>query len=721
MSSSISNCASNSRKRRTITPADYESDALSAAAHTQSVSSGNGSGCNNQYSYCSASNRQDTIRKRTRVDTVDHMNQSHVISRGLSKSSLVSVPSDCDNCESLQLSVSLASKISESESEHSSLSLSTTTTAAGAAAAAATTTATATTVAATHNHHHCHAHQVIGSRTPDPDESEKISAAAAATSAASIISPGPGGRISEPVELNIHTKQRSLRWVLQEDTDHFDSKYIRGTPLGQPGTYGRTFRCVERATNKEYAVKIISKEHRSVREMNAFRAEVTALLKMRRDRYIIQLIDVMEDRVQLYIVMELASGGELFDRIREKTHYSEKSAVHVISQLLQAVQHLHQQCIAHCDLKPSNILFSTPAEDAELRIIDFGMAKLWSPHRRHLFSSSAGSSFYASPEMLDRRYGMAADMWSVGVIVFVMLHGYPPFSGKSLRQINSRIRGGFIAEERNGCGPWFCCDHPISSAAKSFITLCLQVDPARRITAGEALEHKWITGEADLMPLSPVVLRGMIGFDSNYKVMRALLGYLRSANLTADDVTLLHQSFVELDKTNSGQVTVAEVQRAFSAPHWQEHTVTPQEIAALFRHVHANHASTINYIELCRVLVHLRVLATQDRLLAACDKLDIEQNGVVGEPELRAVLDSADVDGHELLQDSKCIVTSHRHVSTNGETHIVPGIDYRTFLTLWRRQEVAADSILSETGGDSEAEACSAQSVLTRLSSPDAP
>jgi len=185
------------------------------------------------------------------------------------------------------------------------------------------------------------------------------------------------------------------------------------------------------------------------------------------------------------IAMELLTGGELFDRICKKEKYSEEDARKVTRQLLDAIGFLHSNNIAHRDLKPENAIFATPAEDSILKVSDFGFANVYDPDNK--FVATCGTPLYVAPEILDCvPYNCQCDMWSLGVIVFILLCGYPPFYGDDDEELFTKIREGdyeFVSPA------W----DDISKPAKNFITSCLQTSPEKRITAKDALKHPWIS------------------------------------------------------------------------------------------------------------------------------------------------------------------------------------------------------------------------------------
>ncbi|KAL2870615.1 serine/threonine-protein kinase [Aspergillus lucknowensis] len=270
------------------------------------------------------------------------------------------------------------------------------------------------------------------------------------------------------------------------------SLYRFGRTLGA-GTYGivREADCSE----GKVAVKIILKRNVKGNERMVY-DELEVLQKMHHP-HIVHFVDWFESKDKFYIVTQLATGGELFDRICEYGKFTEKDASQTIRQVLDAVNYLHQRNIVHRDLKPENLLYLTPDIDSQLVLADFGIAKMLD-NPAEVLTSMAGSFGYAAPEvMLKQGHGKAVDIWSLGVITYTLLCGYSPFRSENLTDLIEECRAGrVIFHERY----W----RDVSQDAKDFILSLLQVNPAQRPTSEEALKHPWLKGESasdrDLLP-----------------------------------------------------------------------------------------------------------------------------------------------------------------------------------------------------------------------------
>ncbi|EFQ99907.1 CAMK/CAMK1 protein kinase [Nannizzia gypsea CBS 118893] len=272
---------------------------------------------------------------------------------------------------------------------------------------------------------------------------------------------------------------------LQGQPESYDKKsqYRFGKTLGA-GTYG----IVREADgpNGKVAIKIILKKNVKGNEQMVY-DELDMLQRLHHPN-IVRFHDWFESKDKYYIVTQLATGGELFDRICDYGRFTEKDASQTIRQVLDAVNYLHERNVVHRDLKPENLLYLTTDQESPLVLADFGIAKMLDSDTEVL-TSMAGSFGYAAPEvMLKQGHGKAVDMWSMGVITYTLLCGYSPFRSESLNDLIEECRSGrIIFHERY----W----KDVSKDAKEFILTLLQPDPTLRATSEQALEHRWLKGE----------------------------------------------------------------------------------------------------------------------------------------------------------------------------------------------------------------------------------
>ena len=234
-----------------------------------------------------------------------------------------------------------------------------------------------------------------------------------------------------------------------------------------------------------FAVKIIDKKALKGKE-DSLENEIKVLRRLKHPN-IVQLLETFEDKHKVYLVMELVTGGELFDRIVEKGSYTEKDASGLIRQVLEAVDYMHVQGVVHRDLKPENLLYYSPDEDSKIMISDFGLSKM---EDSGIMATACGTPGYVAPEVLAQKpYGKAVDVWSIGVISYILLCGYPPFYDENDANLFAQILKGEFEFD----SPYW---DDISDSAKDFIhkLMCVNVD--ERYTCKQALAHPWISGNA---------------------------------------------------------------------------------------------------------------------------------------------------------------------------------------------------------------------------------
>ncbi|XP_022736785.1 CDPK-related kinase 4-like isoform X2 [Durio zibethinus] len=229
------------------------------------------------------------------------------------------------------------------------------------------------------------------------------------------------------------------------------------------------------------------------------RREVKILKALSGHAHMIKFHDAFEDANNVYIVMELCEGGELLDRILSRGgRYTEGDAKKIVVQILSVVAFCHLQGVVHRDLKPENFLFTTRDEDAPMKIIDFGLSDFIRPDRR--LNDIVGSAYYVAPEVLHRSYSVEADMWSIGVITYILLCGSRPFWARTESGI---FRSVLRADPNFDDSPW----PSVSPEAKDFVKRLLNKDHRKRMTAAQALTHPWLRDENCAVPLDILIYK----------------------------------------------------------------------------------------------------------------------------------------------------------------------------------------------------------------------
>ena len=287
---------------------------------------------------------------------------------------------------------------------------------------------------------------------------------------------------SETLEVNLDGPRTSV-------STGFDGQYKLKAVLGT-GAFSTVREGEHKATKVVYAIKCVTKKNLSEEDRLALLDEVD-ILKALTCQSIIRLYDFFDEAQFYYLVMENMTGGELFDRIVAKQYYSEQDARDLIATLLKAMDYCHQNKIAHRDLKPENLLLRSMEDDSDVKIADFGFAKRCVGPK--CLKTQCGTPGYVAPEILEGfKYDYSADMWSVGVILYILLGGYPPFYEENQNTLFKKIKKGDYEFHPEYWGN-------VSADAKSLIKSLLTVNPEKRITAAEALKGGWICRDARVL------------------------------------------------------------------------------------------------------------------------------------------------------------------------------------------------------------------------------
>ncbi|XP_051131179.1 calcium-dependent protein kinase 26-like [Andrographis paniculata] len=458
--------------------------------------------------------------------------------------------------------------------------------------------------------------------------------------------------------------------VLGTKTGHLKEHYRLGEKIGQ-GQYGKTFLCVEKKTGKNYACKSIAKRKLLTEEdVDDVRKEIEIMHHLSGQRNVISIKGAYEDAVAVHVVMELCSGGELFDRIVKRGHYSEKKAAELIRTIVGVVESCHSLGVMHRDLKPENFLFVNEDEDSPLKTIDFGLSVFFKPGE--VFTDVVGSPFYVAPEVLFQHYGPQADVWSAGVILYVLLCGFPPFWGESEQEIFKEVLHGDIDFSSD---PW----PNISESAKDLVKKMLVRDPKRRITARQVLCHPWVQvdGIAPDMPLDSAVVNRLMQFSAMNKLKKMALRII-AESLSEEELSGLKEMFKMIDTDNSGSITFIELKaglKRFGA------NLDESKIHQLMNAIDIDCSGAIDYGEFIAAVAQLnKFIDGDDHLVRAFSYFDKDGSGYITKDELQIACKEFGIeDGHleEMIQE----------VDQNKDGQI----DFHEFSTMMRNGNTECD------------------------------
>uniref|UniRef100_A0A453RPK8 non-specific serine/threonine protein kinase n=1 Tax=Aegilops tauschii subsp. strangulata TaxID=200361 RepID=A0A453RPK8_AEGTS len=456
--------------------------------------------------------------------------------------------------------------------------------------------------------------------------------------------------------------------VAKMTSAEFGRRYVLGKELGR-GEFGVTRRCKDAATGEALACKTIRRHRRrggrganrkaaggggaeaAARAAAAaaaahaadVRREVAIMRRMsaRGGAAVVRLREAREDQEgSVHLVMELCEGGELFDRIVARGHYSERAAAKVFRTIVNVIQLCHSNGVIHRDLKPENFLFANKSEDAPLKVIDFGLSVFFNPGDR--FTEVVGSAYYMAPEVLKRNYGQEVDVWSAGVILYILLCGVPPFWGDNDEKIAQAIIRGGLDFNRE---PW----PRVSGNPKDLIRQMLDPDPATRLTASQVLEHPWLKN-ADTAPnvsLGEAVRSRLQQFSAMNKFKKKALGVV-ARNMPVEELDKYVQMFHLMDKDKNGNLSLEELMEGL---HINGQRVPESEIRMLLEAADTDGNGTLDCDEFVTVSLHLKKMTNEKYLAAAFRYFDKDGSGFIEIDELRQELGPNEQAILEIIRD----------------------------------------------------------------------
>ncbi|QDZ25223.1 calcium-dependent protein kinase [Chloropicon primus] len=469
---------------------------------------------------------------------------------------------------------------------------------------------------------------------------------------------------------------------------NFEDLYDTGKELGR-GTFGTTYLCTKKGMSAEekakhtYAVKVILKSSlQGEGDIEDVKREVKIMQLLKGKSHVVTLEDAFEDKTSVKMILELCAGGELFERIISKKHYSEKDASTIVRQMLEVVGACHVNGIIHRDLKPENFLFSCEEEDSELKVTDFGLSTFYRHGQR--FTEVVGSAYYIAPEVLQRGYGPPCDIWSIGVIMYIVLCGRPPFFGRTESAVfNNIMKAKARLEENFKRDPW----PKITKEAKDLIRKMLNMDPQARITASQALAHDWIRkdGVAPDIPLDVNVVQSLKDFTGYSKIKQLALRHV-AQTYSDEEIRDIRDQFALMDKDGTGTLSLDEMIEALQnmqlgADENKRNAIGEDEIKEIVKAMDYDGDGEIDYMEFVTAALHITQQQRGDkdawlgRVRTAFDKIDADGNGYIDLKELESEL-AASGETPEAIQE---LIKEH---DANGDGLI----DFNEFSAILRNR-----------------------------------
>mmetsp|Transcript_20264 Transcript_20264/g.58756 ORF Transcript_20264/g.58756 Transcript_20264/m.58756 type:complete len:512 (-) Transcript_20264:294-1829(-) len=447
--------------------------------------------------------------------------------------------------------------------------------------------------------------------------------------------------------------------VIMQNSGGVDEAYDLQQQIGE-GSFGSVCMATHRLTGVVRAMKTVRKG--SPTQVQALRKEISVMASMDHPN-IIQLFETFEDRQCIHFAMELASGGELFDHIVKARQFSERRAAIIMRQILRAVNYMHDSGVAHRDIKPENFLFATkaPLENNTLKLIDFGLA---CPCRTgHMLKSKVGTQIYMAPQVMMGRYDKMCDMWSVGVVMYVLLCGRPPITGSSDRETAMKVRDGRWSFE----GEFW---QQVSAQAKALVSALMRRNAQARMNASDALAHAWVqqTAPRARARLSTKLVERLRGFEAQNRMKRVVLEIV-ARELNDGKIRELREAFEALDADNDGKLCMSELASGLEQSGLS--SMLPDAKAILGR-VDFDRSGAIDYTEFLAATLDRKADLTDNVLWTAFNVFDQNGDGKITASELHRVLKTAQLSCAEELM---------KPVDANGDG----SIDFQEFVAMMRK------------------------------------
>ena len=392
------------------------------------------------------------------------------------------------------------------------------------------------------------------------------------------------------------------------------------------GSFGEVWLAVHKETKCKRAIKQIFLSESSETELDKLLKEVS-ILKCLDHPNIIRVYEVYKNKSKLSIVTEYCQGGELFDRIQKMQRFSENLAARYMLNMVSAVMHCHNSDIIHRDLKPENMLLEDDSENAQLKLIDFGTSR-FVPNDKKL-KKPIGTCFYMAPEVLTAEYDKKIDVWSLGVILYVMLSGFVPFPGKTDQEIFSRIRNAPLSFDKP-------CWNTISEEAKVLIRKMLDKKPQNRISIIEVYNDSWLQDRANNRLPDKLIqsesLKSLNEFRTEGKLQKAVYVYIISQFVEMKHFDKLKSVFLSLDTNGDGYLSKEEI---LSASEDFNFHFNFNEILINCDH---DKNGLINYSEFLTATVDREAAYNKSNLVSAFHRFDRNGDGKIDLDELRSVV-----------------------------------------------------------------------------------
>mmetsp|Transcript_3490 Transcript_3490/g.3924 ORF Transcript_3490/g.3924 Transcript_3490/m.3924 type:complete len:540 (+) Transcript_3490:42-1661(+) len=430
-------------------------------------------------------------------------------------------------------------------------------------------------------------------------------------------------------------------------------------------------------SDKTYALKSIILSRVSINFMEELRNEITILQSLDHPN-IVKAYEVYESKVNIYLVLENCGGGDLYSR----GPYSEKAAAKIVGKLLSAIVHMHEHGCTHRDLKYENVMFESKEMDAEIKLIDFGLSKKSKPGKSKYMTAGVGTIYTMAPEIFSGKYTSQVDLWSIGVMTFMLLSSTKPFREKSRSKTKEKILAGnfsFRAEV------W----ENISQESKELVKSLIVLSPTERLTGEQALKHKWLSEE---FPLSERIPDDKVMKDIRQSLVDyGDVGLLKKMALmviahksSSDEIVELRKAFDAYDTANNGVISLTEFKAAMN----KNNDTGFEDIDNVFDTLDTGKDGQIYYTEFLAATLEAQGRIVEETIVDAFDRIDCDDTGYISAQNLREFL------GDTLTEQKITQLMAEGDLDGNGR------ITLEEFLTSFHNTQEEKRIALRYTGYD---------------------
>jgi len=341
--------------------------------------------------------------------------------------------------------------------------------------------------------------------------------------------------------------------------------------------------------------------------------------------HIIRIHEFYTDDKSFYLITEFCEGGDLFSIIQKASSFNERCAIRIMKQIINALLYCHLNGIVHRDVKSDNILFLKNDINSPIKLIDFGISVKFEKDTK--LKDKTGTVLYIAPEVIEGSYDEKCDIWSCGVLMYMMLCGQPPFNGSSRKEVMMKIRSGKFAFKSN---IW----QLITSEAKDLITQMLTLNPDKRPSCRQVLSHPWFLKDQDVSINSLTYLENMKKFEIHSQLIQAILTFISTNIIQHEDTKELAMLFKSLDSNHDGKLSRAEIEEAYKLAYPQYDRLAINKLVdSIFVQVDGNNSGQIDYTEYLISAMDKTKLMSRDKLEIAFKSFDLNGDGSISKEE----------------------------------------------------------------------------------------